>query len=147
MTTPTTTPTTNPTPNVPLRVSDADREVVAERLRTAVAEGRLTLAESDERQALAYAARTADDLAGLTADLPAPPPPPQRRGTLTPAARRRLAVHAAVVAVIAVFLVVRWALGPVPWFWPAWPMFWLALSVVVHHRRAARDGGVTPVPA
>jgi hypothetical protein len=54
-----------------LRVSDADREQIAERLRDAAGEGRLTMEELDERLDRAYAARTGSDLAPLTADLPA----------------------------------------------------------------------------
>ena len=55
-----------------LRASDADRERVAERLRHAAGEGRLTVEELDERVERAYAARTGSDLAQLTADLPEP---------------------------------------------------------------------------
>lgn len=51
-------------------MSDADRESVVRRLRRAVGEGRLTLAEFDERVAATYAARTRGDLDELTADLP-----------------------------------------------------------------------------
>jgi hypothetical protein len=69
---------------------------------------------------------------------PAARPRGRRRGPLTDAARRRLAVHAAVVGFLAVFLVTRWAIDPAPWFWPAWPMFWLGLSLLVHHRMASR---------
>jgi len=54
-----------------VRVSDADRERVAERLRDAAGEGRLTVEELDQRLDLAYAARTAGQLAELTTDLPA----------------------------------------------------------------------------
>jgi hypothetical protein len=54
-----------------LRVSDADRERIAERLRDAAGEGRLTIEELDERLDRAYKARTASDLAELTTDLPA----------------------------------------------------------------------------
>jgi hypothetical protein len=66
-----------------LRISDADRERVAERLRDAAGEGRLTVEELDERVELAYAARTGGDLAPLTADLPEPvagDAAPARRG-------------------------------------------------------------------
>lgn len=64
-----------PAPGLPpdLRVSDADREAVAHRLRRALAQGRLTFSEFDERTATAYAAKTGADLAPLTADLPAEP--------------------------------------------------------------------------
>ena len=124
-----------------LRVSDAERERVAARLRDAAAEGRLTLAEADERQAMAYAARIRDDLAPLTADLPPPPQPAAGRNRpLSRRTRQRLGLHAAVVLVLAAILVTGWALGAAAWFWPAWPLFWLAVSLVVHYRRAERDG-------
>jgi len=125
-----------------LRASDAEREAVATRLRDAAATGFLTLAEADERQAAAYAAVTRDDLVPLTVDLPTaqePAPPPERwRGPLTDGARRRLAVHAVLVGFLAVFLVTRWAMDPAPWFWPVGPIFWLSLSLLVHHRVATR---------
>jgi hypothetical protein len=53
-----------------LRVSDADREQVAEVLRRAAGEGRLTVDELDERLDSAFAARTRADLERLVADLP-----------------------------------------------------------------------------
>jgi uncharacterized protein DUF1707 len=53
-----------------LRASDADRERVAEILRTAAAEGRLDLDEVDERLALVYKAKTYAELEPLTRDLP-----------------------------------------------------------------------------
>lgn len=58
-----------------LRVSDQDRQTVADRLNVAFAEGRLTLEEFSERTAQAYSARTAADLEPLTKDLPAPASP------------------------------------------------------------------------
>lgn len=135
-------PARYPLPTSLLRVSDAERERVAEQLRAAAGEGRLTLAESDERQAAAYAASTREDLAVLTADLPRPDAPERPSGrALSPAARRRLAVHATIVAVIAISMVVRWALGPVWFFWPLFPAFWLAVSVLVHYRVATRPRG------
>src|SRR5437762_167050 len=56
-----------------LRASDADRERVAEVLRTAAAEGRIDLHELDERLALVYAAKTYADLVPVTRDLPVTP--------------------------------------------------------------------------
>jgi hypothetical protein len=53
-----------------LRASDADRERVAEILRRAATEGRLSLHELDERLAVVYAARTYADLMPVTEDLP-----------------------------------------------------------------------------
>jgi Domain of unknown function (DUF1707) len=57
-----------------LRVSDADRERVVDRLCAAAGEGRLTLAEVADRQAAAYAARFSGELAALLVDLPADEP-------------------------------------------------------------------------
>jgi len=57
----------------PIRASDQERESVADVLRDAYAEGRLTLDEFEERTSAAYAARTWADLRELTADLPAEP--------------------------------------------------------------------------
>ncbi|EFL32418.1 conserved hypothetical protein [Streptomyces viridochromogenes DSM 40736] len=54
-----------------LRASDADRERVAEILRDALAEGRLDMAEFEERLDATYAARTYGELAPITRDLPA----------------------------------------------------------------------------
>jgi hypothetical protein len=55
-----------------LRASDADRERVAEVLRTSASEGRLDLDELDERLRAVYAARTYADLEPLLMDLPTP---------------------------------------------------------------------------
>lgn len=55
-----------------LRASDADREHVAEVLREAVAEGRLDMAEFDERLGAAYGSRTQGELQLLVRDLPVP---------------------------------------------------------------------------
>jgi len=130
-----------------LRISDAERETVAVRLRDAAAEGRLTLEEADERQQAVYAARTAADLEPLTADLPAPPvptpPAAPRRAALTPEARRRLLVHAGIGAAFALLFLIRWVAGPVPFFWPAGPLFWIVASIVGHYLWTTRRGRTT----
>jgi hypothetical protein len=53
------------------RAADADRDRVAEVLRQAAGDGRLTLDELDERLGMAFAARTYAELAQITRDLPA----------------------------------------------------------------------------
>lgn len=53
-----------------LRASDADRERVAEVLRDALAEGRLDMAEFEERLDATYQARTYGELTPITRDLP-----------------------------------------------------------------------------
>ncbi len=120
--------------------SDAEREHVTARLRTAAAEGRLTLAESDERQAAAYAARTRDELVPLLAGLPRPPRPRRpRRGPLTPRAQRNLRIHAGATVAVLLLLVLGAVLGPAPLFVPIGPAFWLGLILFVHSRRAERE--------
>ncbi|WP_166349018.1 DUF1707 SHOCT-like domain-containing protein [Phytoactinopolyspora limicola] len=71
-----------PAENVPhvdspadLRCSDVDRERVAEALREAAGEGRLTLTELEERLDAAFKARTYGDLQPITRDLPQGPYP------------------------------------------------------------------------
>ncbi len=60
-------------PPAVLRASDADRDRVAEILREALAEGRLTHEEHSERIEAAYGARTVAELEPLVRDLPAVP--------------------------------------------------------------------------
>lgn len=55
-----------------MRASDADRDKVAELLREALAEGRITHDEHEERLDVLYRAKTIGELAPLTQDLPAP---------------------------------------------------------------------------
>jgi hypothetical protein len=54
------------------RISDADRERAAQRLHQAMAEGRITVSELEERLAVVYAARYEADLLPPFADLPDP---------------------------------------------------------------------------
>ena len=56
-----------------MRASDADREKVADILRDAYAEGRLTRVEHEERLAETYQAMTYGDLIPVMRDLPVPP--------------------------------------------------------------------------
>ncbi len=67
-----------------LRASDADRERVAELLRDAYAEGRLTVDEHAERIEAVYNARTFGELEPLTRDLPSHPGPIRHNLTKAP---------------------------------------------------------------
>ncbi len=62
-----------------LRASDAERDRAVDLLAGAAAEGRITLEEYSARSAAALSARTNEDLAALTSDLPAPAASPGRR--------------------------------------------------------------------
>ncbi len=55
-----------------MRASHDDREAVVERLRDAAAEGRIDFDELDSRLELALTAKTHDELALITVDLPMP---------------------------------------------------------------------------
>jgi hypothetical protein len=109
-----------------VRVSDREREAVADTLREHAAEGRLDPEELEERLTAAYAARTRRDLEGLTTDLPqrAAPPPPQ------PSVARRITPLAIRLAVLDLFCVGIWLLsGMQGSFWPAWVILVSALAV------------------
>src|SRR5580698_9829363 len=62
---------TSPVPRAELRVSYEDRDRVAEQLRIAAGDGRLTAEELDQRLERALTARTYAELTALTRDLPA----------------------------------------------------------------------------
>ena len=59
-----------PMDDVPIRIGDADRDRAIERLRTAMAEGRLTYEEFDQRVQTALQAKYESDLRPLFVDLP-----------------------------------------------------------------------------
>lgn len=70
--------------NPGMRVSDAERAAVTDRLAKHYGEGRLDQAEFDERMEKAMTAKTQSDFSGLFADLPGseaagPAPRPRRR--------------------------------------------------------------------
>ena len=107
-----------------LRVSDAERQAVTDRLAEHFADGRLDQAEFDERVGRAMNAKTRADLGGLFDDLPetgAPAvtdcPPPRHR-------RRHP------VLVLALLFVLALTVGHAV-FWAAAPLLWLGLLVAV----------------
>lgn len=128
-----------------IRASDAEREEVARILRAAAGEGMLSLSEADERLGALYASRLRSELAPLTADLP-----DGGRSLLenTPeartAARAGLSRHALTVVVVAALLITLWALSNAAFFWPAWPLAFMVLSVLGHARRIGVTGAGRP---
>lgn len=66
-----------------IRISDADRERAAQRLHTALAEGRITVSELEERLSAGYAARYESELDPPLADLPGAPVAPTTPAGLT----------------------------------------------------------------
>lgn len=104
-----------------LLTSDVDRERVAERLRTAAGEGRLTPAELEERLERAFSARTDAELEPLVADLPVAPVRESRRG-------RRPDLGPFVF--VSLMLIGIWAFTGMGYFWPVWPIAGWGISFV-----------------
>jgi hypothetical protein len=118
-----------------MRTSDTEREQIAEILRAAMTEGRLTLEEGEERLGLVYAAKFRDELGPLTADLPgngraALADTPQARA----ATRRSLQRHASFVLLIAGVLTGLWVLSAAQFFWPIIPIAFLVMGLMRHAR-------------
>jgi hypothetical protein len=104
-----------------LRVSDAERQAVADRLAQHFSEGRLDQAELDERVGRAMSARTRADLSGLLHDLPdtGAPAVPERP-------RRRRGHPVLLVVLLAVL-----ALAAANTAWAAVPWLWLGLGAAI----------------
>jgi hypothetical protein len=111
-----------------LLASDADRERVAERLRGAAGEGRLTPAELEERLEGAFSARTEAELEPLVADLPALARPPRPRDR----------THERTYVAVMLLLVAIWALTGAGYFWPIWPMLGWGIGVLADAGRLGR---------
>jgi len=108
----------SPSSDQQMRVSDAERQMVADRLATHFADGRLDQAEFDERVARAMSAKTRADLNGLFDDLPEPsdPRPDHSQAPLSARPRRHHPVLLVVLAVV-VILAAAHALFAGPWLW------------------------------
>lgn len=139
-------PETRPDRRPELRIGDREREQAVAQLGTAFGEGRLELAEYDERVASAYSAKTASDLLDLTADLPVVRPhnqaAPPARGQPADSVRARSAARAPGTEVVArlpgwlrgvwftyatavminllIWLIVSVSSGGLVYFWPIW---------------------------
>jgi hypothetical protein len=73
-----------------MRASHADREQVAEILRTAAGDGRLDIDELEQRLEQVYAAKTYGDLEPIVRDLPMGRPPAIRQAHVVAAPRDRI---------------------------------------------------------
>jgi Domain of unknown function (DUF1707) len=134
-----------------LRVSDADRNAVADQLGAHYAEGRLDQAEFDERISQTMAAKTRGDLAGLFDDLPDSVPGPAGApgtagpggpgGPTMPYARRRRGgilrplVLLAIVIVLASTAWHAFSFFSIPWFPIAVIVAIALIATRGHHHR------------
>jgi hypothetical protein len=137
-----------------MRAADSDRQAVADRLKQAVDEGRLDLAEYDERLQKTYAAKTYGDLEGLLDDIPgaavsaaapAPVAQPVAAPAPAPASRAGQLVRSWLGGFGGIFVIstVIWLAtslgsGHVQYFWPVWLLIPMALGLF--GRLDGRDG-------
>jgi hypothetical protein len=105
-----------------LRVSDAERQAVADRLAEHFADGRLDQAEFDDRVGRAMSAKTRADLSGLFSDLPDAGAP------AVPDGPRRRRGHPVLLLVL---LVIVASVAAHALWWTAGPVLWLGVLVVV----------------
>jgi hypothetical protein len=117
---------TGPAADQHMRVSDAERQAVADRLAEHFSSGRLDQAEFDERVGRAMSAKTRADLNGLFDDLPetgAPTGTGQVTGQATGQLRRR---HRHPVLLVALVVFVAIAAAHV-----VWPLLWIGALVAI----------------
>ena len=136
-----------------IRVSDAERTEVTDRLAVHFAEGRLTQAEFDERAGQAMNAKTRGDLRGLFDDLPEPGPAVDSgvsvRSERGPVPVVRSAVHPFVLVLLVVVITAAGTAGEAVFGHVAglktWLMIGIITAIVVYaggmltRSRAARD--------
>jgi hypothetical protein len=120
-----------------LRVSDAERQAVTDRLAEHFGDGRLDQAEFDERVGRAMSAKTRADLSGLFDDLPetgAPATPERSR-------RRRHPLLAVVLLILVIVAAVHAvATVTVPWFWLGFlAVILLFATGTIGHSRSSQD--------
>ena len=134
-----------------MRAGDGDRQQVADRLKTALDEGRLNLDEYDERLQRAYAARTYGDLDGLLDDLPGTAPrqrsqveplhaaEPMRPGDPAgrPGGKPVSGMFGIFVICTLIWAVSSFATGTLVYFWPVWLLIPVAIAFLA--RRDRRD--------
>ncbi len=139
-----------------LRVSDAERQAVADRLAQHYGEGRLTKDEFDERVGRAMSAKTRADLNGLFDDLPGldgaagsgpagAPGKPDRQARRELRRSRRSGLLP-IVAIVVVALIAAQAIHAL--FWLTVPWLWLGVVAVIAlaatghlgHRGPSRPG-------
>ena len=113
---------TGPAADQHMRVSDAERQAVADRLAEHFSAGRLDQAEFDERVGRAMSAKTRADLNGLFEDLPetgAPAATDQAAGL--PRRRHR---HPVLLVALVVFIAIAAA-------HVVWPLLWIGALVAI----------------
>ncbi len=122
-----------------LRASDSDREQIADRLRHATGEGRLSTAELEHRLMAALSARTYAELDALIADLPGKSLSrrERRRSDLSVVLRPALALAIAIPVALAVVAAVAVVVAGVVALWWVWMI--VAWFYLTRHRNRYRS--------
>ena len=113
---------TDPASDQHMRVSDAERQAVADRLAEPFSSGRLDQAEFDERVGRAMSAKTRADLNGLFDDLPETGAPAATDPSAGQLRRRRR--HPVLLAALIVFVAIAAA-------HVVWPLLWIGFLVAI----------------
>jgi hypothetical protein len=113
---------TGPASDQHMRVSDAERQAVADRLAEHFSSGRLDQAEFDERVGKAMSAKTRADLNGLFDDLPETGAPAATDPSTGQLRRRRR--HPVLLAALIVFVAIAAA-------HVVWPLLWIGFLVAI----------------
>lgn len=123
-----------PPANQALRAADADRDYALRLLDQARLDGRLTVAEAEERSARATASRTLGELVPLVGDLAVVAPAgPYRHTDRAHRFLRGGAMGWVGLALLfnAIWLMTSISSGRPLYYWPMWPMFFIALPLVM----------------
>lgn len=133
-----------------MRAADSDRQAVADKLKQALDEGRLDLAEYDDRLQKAYAAKTYGDLEGLLDDIPGTAPvrateTAPRTAAPLPAVRSERAGQLVkawlggfggiFVLGTVIWLITSLTTGNLQYFWPVWLLIPMAMGALGRWRR------------
>jgi hypothetical protein len=113
---------TGPAADQHMRVSDAERQAVADRLAEHFSSGRLDQAEFDERVGKAMSAKTRADLNGLFDDLPETGAPAATDPSTGQLRRRRR--HPVLLGALIVFVAIAAA-------HVVWPLLWIGFLVAI----------------
>ncbi len=123
--------------NPNLRASDADRERIADRLRKSHAEGRLDLAEFQQRLERCLESKTVGELDELVTDLPRPDEPAERSSA---AWLRPRPLRVVPLAPILIVLIVVSAVTGHHLFWLWVPLLFVFWRMSWWHRRRSWAG-------
>ena len=115
---------TGPASDQHMRVSDAERQAVADRLAEHFTSGRLDQAEFDERVGRAMSAKTRADLTGLFEDLPETGAPAATDPTDPTGQPRRRHRHPILLVALIVFVAIAAA-------HVVWPLLWIGALIAI----------------